>query len=110
MYILINITYMYNYISYKPETNLEALEVREAFVSTENLTAFLVVVLINKIGHFLLTVQLHTNCKSFHSSNGFPLMKILRDKKALYPPRIEAAASGRSSAFTVGNLALQLLT
>lgn len=101
---------MYNDTSYKSDSNSEPLEVRETFVSTENMTAFLVVALMNKISHFLLPVQLHTSCKLFHSSNGFPFLKLLRDKKALSSPRIEPAASGRSSTFTVGNLALQLLT
>lgn len=43
---------MYNYLSYKSDSNLEPLEVRETFVSTENMTAFLVVALMNKISHY----------------------------------------------------------
>lgn len=105
MHLLNNIS-TYSNISYKSDSNLEPLEVRDTFVSTENMTAFFVVALINKISNFLLPVQLGTNCQLFHSSNGFPFLKSLRDKKDLSSPRIEPAASGRSSTLTIGNLAL----
>lgn len=55
---------MYSDMSYKSYSNLEPLEVKETFVSTENMTAFLVVALLKKICYFLLPVQcvLTENC------------------------------------------------
>lgn len=67
---------MCNNASYKSKYNLEPLEIRETFVSRGNLTAFLVVALMNKINHFLLLVQLHTNCRLFRGSNGLPLLTL----------------------------------
>ena len=64
---------MYNNMSYKSDSNLEPLEVRETFVSTESMTAFLVVALMNKISHFcsqsncILTVNCFTALMDFLS-------------------------------------------